>query len=140
MRTSHEIEHDIEKTRERLQELYAEQREFNSKNIKLCTNKFYLFKDPDDESVEYCGKLIEYGYNKYDDEYWFNVTGVQRCLSEYRDSCWSSFDAMYYIYVRSDKLKSFIDNFVEITREAFYKKVDALVVDTVKYIKYYIDD
>lgn len=139
MRTIEDIEKDIEQTREHLHQLYAEQNEFNKTEIDCEKGKFYLFKDPDDESIEYCGKLIDYGYEKYDNEYWFNVCGIQKCFSEYQDSCWSGFDALYVIYVKAEKLEKFLDNFVEITQEEFEKNFDKWVIDTRKWMKYFIN-
>ena len=68
-------------------------------------------------------------------EYQFDVTGIQECFSDILDSCWAGFDAMYLISVSSEQLDNFLNNFTEITKEEYNKKVSDLCVNMKKWIK-----
>lgn len=139
MRTLEEIEKDIEQTREHLHALYEEQQKSLTRDIDIDKDKYYMFYDPDDKDIMYTGKVFNYWHNS-ECEYQFEVTGIQECLSDIQDSCWSGFDAMYVISVRPEKLDKFLDNFTEITKEEFDKKVSNWCKNVKKWIKYWLDD
>ena len=139
MRTLEEIEKDIEQTREHLHALYEEQQKSLTRDISIDKDKYYMFYDPDDKDIMYTGKVFNYWKNSQG-EYQFEVTGIQECLSDIMDSCWAGFDAMYVISVRPDKLDKFLDNFTEITKEEFDKKVSNWCKNVKKWIKYWLDD
>lgn len=139
MRKLEEIEKEIEQTRNHLHALYEEQQKSLSRDINIDKDKYYIFYDPDDKDIMYTGKVFNYWHNS-ECEYQFEVTGIQECLSDIQDSCWSGFDAMYVISVRHDKLDKFLDNFTEITKEEFDKKVKNWCKNVKKWISYWLDD
>lgn len=139
MRTLEEIENDIDKTRKQLHALYEEQQKSLTRDININKDKYYMFYDPDDKDIMYTGKVFNYWHNS-ECEYQFEVTGIQECLSDIQDSCWSGFDAMYVISVRPEKLDNFLNNFTEITKEEFDKKVKNWYKNVKKWIKYWLDD
>ena len=139
MRKLEEIEKDIDETRKQLRELYDEQKQVLTRDININKDKYYMFYDPDDKDIMYTGKVFDYWKNSQG-EYQFVVTGIQECLSDIQDSCWSGFDAMYMISVRPEKLDNFLDNFTEITKEEFDNKVNDWYKNVKKWISYWLDD
>lgn len=139
MRNLEEIEKDIEQARKQLRELYDEKNQTLTRDINIDKDKYYMFYDPDDKYIKYIGKVFNYWKNSQG-EYQFEVTGIQECLSDIRDGCWTGFDAMYVIYVRSENLDNFLDNFTEITKEEFDKKVSNWYKNVKKWISYWLDD
>lgn len=139
MRTLEEIEKDIDKTRKHLRELYDEHNQMLEREVNIDKNKYYTFHSPDDEDIMYTGKVFNY-WKTSKGEYQFEVTGIQECLIDIRDSCWAGFDAMYIISVCPEKLDNFLNNFTEITREEFDKKVNDLFVNIKKWSYYWLDD
>lgn len=139
MRKLEEIEKDIKQAREHLHMLYEEKQKILTRDINIDKNKYYIFYDPDDKDIMYIGKVLNYGRNN-DNKYQFKITGIQECLSDILDSCWAGFDAMYVIYVRPEKLDSFLDNFTEITKEEFDNKVNDWCRNVKKWISYWIND
>ena len=139
MRTLEEIEKDIDKTRKQLHALYEEQQKSLTRDVNINKDKYYMFYDPDDKDIMYTGKVFNYWHNS-ECEYQFEVTGIQECLSDIQDSCWSGFDAMYVISVRPEKLDNFLDNFTEITKEEFDKKVKKWCKNVKKWISFWLDD
>lgn len=140
MRKLEEIERDIRETRDKLHKLYEEQRQLAVKDISIDVNKLYTFRDPADSDVVYFGKIYDYWVDLSDGEYMFNVTGFQKCHSEYRDSCWSSFDAKYQLSIRPDRLKDFMDTFVELTPEQFENEFTTWLEETKKWLDYWLSD
>lgn len=138
MRNLEEIRTDIEKTREQLRDLYKEERDATRKRIDLDTSKLYIFKDPEDNDIEYCGKIYDYWFYS-DGEYIFDTTGLQRCFCDIRDSCWSSFDGKYQIMVRPEKLDEFLRNIREITEEEFSNYILEWQLETNKWLTYWIN-
>ena len=139
MRTLKEIEKDIEKTRKQLQELYDERNLTLERDVNIDKSKYYTFLSPDDKDIVYAGKVQNYWKNSKG-EYRFVVTGIQECWSDILDSCWAGFNAMYIISVSSEQLDNFLNNFTEITKEEYSKKVSDLFVNMKKWSNYWIDD
>ena len=139
MRTLEEIEKDIEKTRKHLRELYDEHNLALERDVNIDKSKYYTFHSPDDKDIVYTGKVFNYWKNSQG-EYQFEVTGSQECWSDILDSCWAGFDAMYIIYVRPEKLDNFLNDFTEITKEEYNKKVSDLFVNIKKWSNYWTDD
>lgn len=138
MRTLDDIKNDIESTRERLHELYAEEQRVATKDIKLDDTKYYMFHDPDDDEITYYGKIYHYWMTR-DGEYIFHVTGIQENITEISDSCWASFDACYQISVRSNKLDNFIKNIHEITEDEFEHRLFNWFHSIQKSLKYWFN-
>ena len=139
MRTLKEIEKDIEKTRKHLRELYDEHNLALERDVNIDKNKYYIFHSPIDKDIVYTGKVQNYWKNGKG-EYQFDVTGIQECFSDILDSCWAGFDAMYLISVNSEQLDNFLNNFTEITKEEYNKKVSDLFVNIKKWSYYWLDD
>ena len=139
MRTLKEIEKDIEKTRKHLRELYDEHNLTLERDVNIDKSKYYTFHSPDDKDIVYAGKVQNYWKNSKG-EYRFEVTGIQECWSDILDSCWAGFNAMYLISVSSEQLDNFLNNFTEITKEEYNKKVSDLFVNIKKWSNYWIDD
>ena len=139
MRTLEEIEKEIDKTRKHLRELYDEHNLALERDVNIDKNKYYMFHSPDDKDIVYTGKVFNYWKNSQG-EYQFEVTGIQECLIDIQDSCWAGFDAMYIIYVRPEKLDNFLNNFTEITKEEYNKKVSDLFVNIKKWSNYWTED
>lgn len=139
MRTLKEIEKDIEKTRKHLRELYDEHNLALERDVNIDKNKYYTFHSPDDKDIVYTGKVFNYCKNSKG-EYQFEVTGIQECLIDIQDFCWAGFDAMYIISVCPEKLDNFLNNFMEITKEEFDKKVNDLCVNMKKWINYWTEN
>ena len=138
MRTIKEIDKDIEKTRKHLRELYDEHNLALEREVNIDKNKYYTFHSPNDEDIVYTGKVFNYWRNSKG-EYQFEVIGIEECFSDIRDSCWAGFDAMHIIVVYNGQLDNFLNNFTEITREEFDKKVNDLYVNMKKWINYWIE-
>ena len=139
MRTLKEIEKDIEKTRKHLRELYDEHNLALERDVNIDKSKYYTFHSPDDKDIVYTGKVQNYWKNSKG-EYRFEVTGIQECWSDILDSCWAGFDAMYLISVNSEQLDNFLNNFTEITKEEYNKKVSDLFVNIKKWSNYWTKD
>lgn len=139
MRTIEEIKKDIEQTREHLHALYEEEHESLTQYINIDKDKYYVFYDPDDKDIMYTGKVLDYCHY-IGCEYQFEVAGIQENLCDIQDSCWAGFDAMYVITVRPEKLNSFLDNFTEITKEEFDKKVNDWCANVKKWIGYWLSN
>lgn len=139
MRTLKEIEKDIEKTRKHLRELYDEHDLALERDVNIDKSKYYTFHSPDDKDIVYAGKVQNYWKNSKG-EYRFVVTGIRECWSDILDSCWAGFNAMYIISVSSEQLDNFLNNFTEITKEEYNKKVSDLFVNMKKWSNYWIDD
>lgn len=139
MRTLKEIEKDIEKTRKHLRELYDEHNLALERDVNIDKSKYYTFRSPNDEDIVYTGKVFNYWRNSKG-EYQFEVIGIEECFSDIRDSCWAGFDAMHIIVVYNGQLDNFLDNFTEITKEEFDKKVNDVCVNMKKWINYWIGD
>ena len=138
MRTIKEIDKDIEKTRKHLRELYDEHNLALEREVNIDKNKYYTFHSPNDEDIVYTGKVFNYWRNSKG-EYQFEVIGIEECFSDIQDSCWAGFDAMHIIVVYNGQLDKFLNNFTEITREEFDKKVNDLYVNMKKWINYWIE-
>ena len=139
MRTLKEIEKDIEKTRKHLRELYDEHNLALERDVNIDKSKYYTFRSPYDKYIVYTGKVQNYWKNSKG-EYRFEVTGIEECWSDIQDSCWAGFDAMYLISVNSEQLDNFLNNFTEITKEEYNKKVSDLFVNIKKWSYYWLDD
>ena len=139
MRKLEEIEKEIEQTRNHLHALYEEQQKSLTRDINIDKDKYYMFYDPYDKDIMYTGKVFNYWHNS-ECKYQFEVTGIQECLSDIQYGCWAGFDAMYVISVRPENIDNFLDNFTEITKEEFDKKVNNLCKNIKKWIKYWLDD
>ena len=137
MRSLETIQKEIKETRERLHELYVEKQEAASQDINIDKTKLYKFHDADDPDIKYIGKVYDY-FMDSDGEYIFNITGVQHSFSEYRDSCWSSFDAKYALYIQPDKLDEFLKGFEEISEEEFANSILEWQFETSKQLMYWL--
>lgn len=137
MRSLEEIKNDIEKTREQLRSLYNEERDAVTQEVNIDKKKLYKFHDADDPDIKYMGKVYDYFISE--GEYIFNVTGVQHCFSEYRDSCWSGFDAKFVICVRPEKLDSFLKDFEELTEEEYAKNIFNWQIETVTQLNHWLN-
>ena len=138
MRKLEEIENDIKQAREQLHALYNEKQKSLTRDINIDKDKYYMFYDPNDKDIIYTGKVFNWYSSEC--EYQFEVTGIQECLSDIQDSCWIGFDAMYVINVHHDNLDNFLNNFTEITKEEFDKKVNDWCKNVKKWISYWLDD
>ena len=139
MRTIKEIEKEIEKTRKHLRELYDEHNLALERDVNIDKSKYYTFHSPDDKDIVYTGKVQNYWKNSKG-EYLFDVTGIHECFSDILDSCWAGFDAMYQISVSHELLDNFLNDFTEIKREEYDKKVNDLCVKINKWSNYWLDD
>lgn len=139
MRTLKEIEKDIEKTREHLRELYDEHNLALERDVNIDKNKYYTFHSPIDKDIVYTGKVQNYWKNDKG-EYQFDVTGIQECWSDILDSCCAGFDSMYLISVSSEQLDNFLNNFTEITKEEYNKKISDLFANIKKWSNYWTEN
>ena len=138
MRTIKEIDKDIEKTRKHLRELYDEHNLALEREVNIDKNKYYTFHSPDDKCIVYTGKVFNYWKNSTG-EYQFEVTGIHECLIDIQDSCWAGFDAMHQLSVSNERLDNFLNDFTEIKREEYDKKVNDLCVKINKWSNYWLD-
>ena len=139
MRTLKEIEKDIEKTRKHLRDLYDEHNLALERDVNIDKSKYYTFHSPDDKDIVYTGKVFNYWKNSKG-EYRFEVTGIHECWSDILDSCCAGFDAMYLISVSYEQLDNFLNDFTEITKEEYNKKVSDLFVNIKKWSNYWTED
>ena len=132
------IEQEIIDTREHLSDLYLKKRKLQIQDIKIDKQQIYKFLDPNDSSVEYCGMI--YNYWKSENEYIFEICGLQKCLScEFSDSCWCGFDSKYQLYVREGDLTRWLNKLTPISNKEFYTYISDQVQEMKEHLFYWLN-